>query len=127
MRIGLIMDEKIIERLRFDFYGELLSEKQKTILDYYYNDDFSLAEISEIIGITRQGVFDAYKRANHLMMEYEEKLGLLKRYLKDQELLRAINEKIVLLIENDNVKAIPELKNDILTLRQSIDEIIEGH
>ncbi|MGL4546775.1 sigma factor-like helix-turn-helix DNA-binding protein, partial [Eubacterium aggregans] len=45
------MEEKVLEQLRFDFYGELLSERQKTILDYYYNDDYSLAEIGDILGI----------------------------------------------------------------------------
>ena len=49
--------------LLFDFYGEILTEKQQDVIDYYYNDDLSLAEISEHLGITRQGVRDSIKRA----------------------------------------------------------------
>ena len=60
----------------FDFYGELLTESQKTMFDYYYNDDLSLAEIAENTGITRQGVRDSIKRAEETVQGYEKKLGL---------------------------------------------------
>lgn len=66
--------------LLFDFYGEILTEKQRELFDLYYNEDLSLAEISEHIGITRQGVRDAVVRAEHTLREMEEKLGLVARY-----------------------------------------------
>ena len=56
------MDKKLTVSLLLDFYGQVLSEKQFQIMDYYYNDDLSLREISEILGITRQGVHDTIKR-----------------------------------------------------------------
>ena len=62
--------------LLFDFYGEILTEKQQDVIDYYYNDDLSLAEISEHLGITRQGVRDSIKRAEATLVDMEEKLGL---------------------------------------------------
>lgn len=66
--------------LLFDFYGDMLTEKQKELFDLYYNEDLSLSEISEHAGITRQGVRDGIVRAEHILREMEEKLGLVSRY-----------------------------------------------
>ena len=62
-----------------DFYGEVLSERKKTVLDMYYNEDFSLSEISEEIGISRQGVRDLIKKAEEELYFFENKLGLSKK------------------------------------------------
>lgn len=62
-----------------DFYGEVLSERKRTVLDLYYNNDLSLAEIAEEIGISRQGVRDLIKKAEEELRFYEEKLGLAQR------------------------------------------------
>lgn len=121
------MDDKLYEGLRFDFYGELLSDKQKTILDYYYNDDYSLAEIGALLEMTRQGVFDAVKRANRQMEDFEAKLGLLNRHLKNRDLLRGITDEITKLTESEFVKNNPEIKSEIITIKNGIDEIIEGY
>lgn len=72
-----------------DFYGECLTEKQRNFLDYYYNDDLSLSEISENEGITRQGVRDAIKRAENILLDMEQKLGFAKR---SAELKRGLDE-----------------------------------
>lgn len=64
----------------FDFYGEILTEKQKQVIDLYYNDDLSLAEIAEQAQITRQGVRDCIKRAEATMSFMEEKLGLARKF-----------------------------------------------
>ena len=66
--------------LLLDFYGEMLTEKQRDMVDYYYNDDLSLSEIAENEGITRQGVRDSIKRAEAQMLEMEERLGLARRF-----------------------------------------------
>ena len=68
-----------------DFYGEVLSERKRTVLDFYYNDDLSLAEIALEIGISRQGVRDLIKKAEEELRFYEEKLGLAERFRKTQE------------------------------------------
>ena len=66
--------------LLLDFYGEMLTEKQRSMVDYYYNEDLSLSEIAENEGITRQGVRDSIKRAEAQMLEMEERLGLSARF-----------------------------------------------
>jgi len=93
------MEKKIGEQYLFDFYGELLTEKQKQILDYYYNDDYSLAEIAGVMSVTRQGIFDVIKRSKAMMEAYEEKLGLVEKFLRSQKLLEEIQKDLVGLTE----------------------------
>jgi predicted DNA-binding protein YlxM (UPF0122 family) len=64
----------------FDFYGDLLTERQKEFYDLYYNDDLSLAEIAENYDITRQGVRDIIVRAERTLEDVEEKTGLIRRF-----------------------------------------------
>ncbi len=70
-----------------DFYGNMLTDKQREVVDYYYNDDLSLSEIAENEGITRQGVRDAIKHAEAQLREMEERLGFAGRY-------RAVSEGV---------------------------------
>ena len=63
-----------------DFYGDMLTEKQRDVVELYYNEDLSLAEIAEHSGITRQGVRDSIKRAEGQLREYEERLGLARKF-----------------------------------------------
>lgn len=73
-----------------DFYGSMLTEKQRLMIEYYYNDDLSLAEIADNEGITRQGVRDSIKRAEGQLLELEERLGLAKRFQQMQTGLEKI-------------------------------------
>ena len=74
------MEKNIEISLLFDFYGQLLKEQQRQAIMLYYNDDLSLAEIADQLGITRQGVRDCIKRSENLLYNFEEKLGLYKRF-----------------------------------------------
>ena len=76
----------------FDFYGELLTERQKEFFDLYYNEDLSLAEIAENAGISRQGVRDVIVRAEAAMQEIEDKTGIIKRFEAQRPHLDAIEE-----------------------------------
>ncbi len=78
----------------FDFYGELLSDRQREIFDFYYNDDLSLSEIADQIGITRQGVRDLLKKAESELINYESKLGLAKRFKEVSESAEKIIAKL---------------------------------
>lgn len=68
-----------------DFYGDVLTERRRDALDFYYNDDMSLSEIAEEMGISRQGVRDLIKKAEDELLFYEEKLGLAKKFSDAQE------------------------------------------
>ena len=64
----------------YDFYGDVLTDRQKEFYDLYYNEDLSLGEIAENYGITRQGVRDVIVRAEAALTELEDKTGLIKRF-----------------------------------------------
>lgn len=74
----------------FDFYGEVLTPRQKEFFDLYYNEDLSLAEIAENYGISRQGVRDVIVRAEAIMTDLEDKTGLMNRFLQMQQQVQAI-------------------------------------
>ena len=75
-----------------DVYGNLLSDKQRDFLYDYYNEDLSLSEIAENSGISRQGVRDAVKRAEGQLIEFEEKLGFIRRTNELRKLLDEIRD-----------------------------------
>lgn len=72
----------VMRSMLFDFYGELLTDKQREYFDLRYNEDLSLGEIAEQCGISRQGVWDIIRRAETAMTEIEEKTGLIKRFIE---------------------------------------------
>lgn len=77
------MDNSAVMRsMLFDFYGELLTDKQREYFDLRYNEDLSLGEIAEQSGISRQGVWDIIRRAETAMTDIEEKTGLIRRFLE---------------------------------------------
>ena len=74
----------------FDFYGELLTDRQKEFFDLYYNEDLSLSEIAENSGISRQGVRDVIVRAEKAMQEVEDKTGIIRRFMQKRDNLERI-------------------------------------
>ena len=78
--------------LLFDYYGDLLSEKQKNHFDLYYNQDLSLAEIAEETGISRQGVHDSLSKAEQALVEFEDKLGCVAKEHRLHQLLQIIED-----------------------------------
>ena len=83
----------------FDFYGEVLTERQKEFYDLYYNEDLSLGEIAENYNITRQGVRDVVVRAEAILTDLEDKTGLIKRFHTMSEQLRQVQSDAQRLVE----------------------------
>ena len=79
------MEKKVEISILCDLYGKLLTDKQFGFVDDYYNNDLSLSEIAENNNITRQAVRDIIKKGENKLFEYEEKLGFMKRTLKQEE------------------------------------------
>ena len=75
-----------------DFYGQVLTEKQREVMEQYYNDDLSLAEIAANFGITRQGVRDSIKRGETILLDLEEKVGFAQRYRVVRQSVARIEE-----------------------------------
>jgi len=83
----------------FDFYGDILTERQKEFYDLYYNEDLSLGEIAENYGITRQGVRDVIVRAEAILTDLEDKTGLIRRFHTMKQQLQQIREDALQLHE----------------------------
>ena len=90
-----------------DFYGEVLTERKKEVLDMYYNEDLSLAEIAEQIGISRQGVRELIKKAEDELSFLEEKLELAGR----MSALRRNTDNMISIAENEEISE--SLKKEI--------------
>ena len=85
------MDDALEMTLLFDYYGELLTQRQKQCFDLRYNQDLSLSEIAQELNVSRQGVYDNLSRAEALLRNMEEKTGCVRR---DRDLRKA--EKVIL-------------------------------
>ena len=94
-----------------DFYGDLLSDRKRSVMEMYYNEDLSLAEIAQEIGISRQGVHETIKKSEDELLFYEEKLGLAKRLLQVE---KYSDELVRLSAQNELPKEIKEII-DLLT------------
>ena len=89
-----MLDKVTQTGLLFDFYGNLLTENQKNVMSLYYGENFSLAEIAETNNISRQAVHISLKNAEKSLNEYEDKLGLLSRWLKNLKIIEEIHDEL---------------------------------
>ncbi|MGN0461338.1 MAG: YlxM family DNA-binding protein [Ruminococcus sp.] len=120
------MEKNMELSLLLDFYGELLSEKVRKATELYYNDDLSLSEVAEDMGITRQGVRDLIKRAEGNLYGYEQKLGLYKRFLEMQKGLGTLKdslEKTKSLLDNEKEQS--EIDSEISDMIALVDKLIK--
>ena len=103
-----------------DFYGDMLTPKQREFLDYYYNQDLSLSEIAANVGITRQGVRDAIKRAECQLIEMEQRLGLVDRFKEVEKGLSEIMDCATRISAENRKTALSREINDLTVRIKSI-------
>ncbi len=115
------MDKNIEISLLFDFYGQLLSQKQHEAVSLYYNDDLSLSETAEVMGITRQGVRDLVKRSETELYEYENKLGLYERFRQVGEYAQSIRALAQSICDCDSVEVVNTAK-EIVALTDKLEQ-----
>ena len=84
------MEKKVEISMLWQIYGNLLTEKQYKVIDYYYNQDLSLSEIAENENITRQAVRDIIKKGEKKLFEYEEKLLFMKKTINQEKQIQNI-------------------------------------
>ena len=109
------MFEKNLEMSQLlDFYGETLSERKRSVMSLYYNEDLSLAEVAEEVGISRQGVRDLIKKAEKELTNLEETLGLAERFNRLRELANSAEEVMI----RENVSE--ELKSAVTALVSAV-------
>ena len=105
--------------LLLDTYGVLLTERKREILDYYYNDDYSLSEISELTGISRQGVRDSIKKSEEEIYGYESKLKIVEKYEEASGLCERVMETVLLLTKSKD-SAVSAQAGEILPLLERL-------
>ena len=107
-------DGRFMQSMLLDFYGDLLTDKQRECFSLYYNEDLSLSEIAEQRGISRQGVWDNIRHAEAALREIEEKTGLIARFEQTKAALLRLREQLSALVQTP----------DISSAVQKIDELI---
>ena len=85
--------DRVMQSMLLDFYGELLTDKQRECCELHFNEDLSLAEIAEQCGVSRQGVWDNIRRGEASLAQIEEKTGLIRRFSEIQKGLDALSVK----------------------------------
>ena len=118
------MAKELEVAMLYDIYGDMLTQKQRDFISYYYDDDLSLAEIAQNEGITRQGVRDSIKRAEAQLFEFEERLGLKKRF---DEMKSGLDEIVQMteIINEVNMRTILSREiNDALSRINSVVKVL---
>ncbi len=114
------MEIKVKISILLEIYGKLLTDKQFTLLDDYYNNDLSLSEIAENEGITRQAVRDNLKKGENKLFEYEGKLGIMEKTLKNQEKIAEVLSEITTIetkmSDKEIAKVLEDVKNKLAVL-----------
>lgn len=114
-----MVDDITRASLLYDFYGALLTEKQRQVMALYHEENLSLSEIAQEFGVSRQAVHDTLKKAEQALSEYEEKLKLIEKFMKTEETISKIEEEIA------NLAATAKDKEIVRGL-DNIKDIIEG-
>ena len=124
------MDERLRKTLLYDFYGELLNEHQKSVYSAAIFDDMNYSEISDEFGVSRQAAFDLIKRIDRKLESYEERLGLLGRFLLARDKIDALKGSIESIensisdskLSDKEKKALKLQLSDILNLSNEVIE-----
>ena len=107
------MEKKVEISILCQIYGKLLTEKQYSFIDDYYNNDLSLSEIAENNGITRQAVRDNIKKGENKLFEYEEKLRIMNKTLLQEEKIAVILSEITKIKQQSSDKEIAQILEHI--------------
>lgn len=116
---GDVMESIVKQSLLYDFYGELLTEHQRSIYEDVVYNDMSLSEIAEENGISRQGVHDLIKRCDKTLSAYEDKLHLISKFQTTRRMVEEIHKKTRVFKETKDESLIDEIEqisNDIMEL-----------
>ena len=88
------MEERVLISLLLDFYGPLLTDKQRMSLQLHHEDDMSLGEIAEELGVSRQAVHDNLQRARHILNDYDSKLHLVAQYEAREQVINELKDTL---------------------------------
>jgi predicted DNA-binding protein YlxM (UPF0122 family) len=119
------IDNMAYESLLYDFYGGLLTEKQREVMELYHEENFSIVEIARELKVSKQAIYDNLRKSDKILREYEAKLGLMMSLLKTRELVESIEGKIDELTKSPELPKEGELREGLLEIRDMISELGE--
>ncbi|MDD4200055.1 MAG: YlxM family DNA-binding protein [Eubacteriales bacterium] len=124
------IDDITRQSLLYDFYGALLTQRQSQVMKLYHEENLSLAEIAEELKISRQGVYDALKKAENSLKAYEKKLGLIERFGSTRDVIEEIDARIQGLIVKMEAAASEEtgktaFASELKDIRRVLDKLEE--
>ena len=99
-----------------DFYGPLLTEKQQNVLSMHYENDWSLSEIADNMNTSRQAVYDLVKRAESLLEEYEQKLGLVEKFQFTRSKLDELSVQLEGVVDKSDVNQAVKILKELTAL-----------
>ena len=102
------LDNLAKESLLYDFYGGLLTDKQREVMELYHEENYSIVEIAGELGVSKQAVHDNLKKTERILSDYEDKLGLVSKFVARSNALRTVRADVeslkVMLAENEGMK-----------------------
>lgn len=123
-QVGVMnIDDITRQSLLYDFYGALLTDRQREVMELYHEENYSLAEIADEFGISRQGVHDALHKAEKSLEGYEEKLGLVDKFSRTSRAIDDIDKRISRLTEG--FAGDKTVKKELEEIRSIIDKLEE--
>lgn len=123
-----MVDKTLRMNLLFDFYGQLLTDRQRDFFEMYYADDLSLGEIAAHFAVSRQAVYDIIRRSGNSLENFESRLGLYARHEKSQARLEELsnNAKALQLRIESLTELSAEDRATLLALGQRIHDSVRA-
>ncbi len=119
------IDNMAFESLLYDFYGVLLTDKQREVMELYHEENYSIVEIARELKVSKQAVYDNLKKSDKILREYEAKLGLMLSLLKSRELIGSVQDRIDELMKSPELTDDGEVKKGLLEIREMISGLEE--
>ncbi len=120
------LDNLAKESLLYDFYGGLLTDKQREVMELYHEENYSIVEIAGELGVSKQAVHDNLKKTERILSDYEDKLGLVSKFVARSNALRTVRADVeslkVMLAENEEKKDLSARIDEIETLLKGMEE-----
>ncbi|MBO5994977.1 MAG: hypothetical protein J6Q41_05645 [Firmicutes bacterium] len=114
------IDNMAYESLLYDFYGVLLTDKQREVMELYHEENYSIVEIARELKVSKQAIYDNLRKSDKILREYEAKLGLMMSLLETRELVESIKGKIDELSQSQELPQEGNLREGLLEMRDMI-------
>ena len=119
------IDNRAYESLLYDFYGVLLTDKQREVMELYHEENYSIVEIAKELKVSKQAIYENLRKSDAILRNYEAKLGLMLSLLRTRELIESVEGKIDGLISSPELAENSKVKEGLLEIRDMISGLDE--